>query len=224
MLKFLIITIVFLLGLYFTCRYTSRDIIEGFESVNNNCPNILIQKDKELYLYNSRKAKIPGVNPVKFNNLEDYVEFLDWQRSQNIRCPVLFLQHSYDTQGNPVYKFRPSPTDVQGGLPPMLTYGTDAHAIPLSAQESQHGVPEETKLLDASRDDDPYNENSYPGYDPINLYQGEYTPLDKMTHQQEGTGKISTNAMDVNWGGHDFTETAIEAGYYKGDEVYMRAA
>jgi hypothetical protein len=45
-----------------------------------------------------------------------------------------------------------------------------------------------------------------------------------MTHQQEGTGKISTNAMDVNWGGHDFTEAAIEAGYYKGDEVYMRTA
>ena len=92
MLKFLIITIVFLLGLYFTCRYTSRDIIEGFESVNNNCPNILIQKDKELYLYNSRKAKIPGVNPVKFNNLEDYVEFLDWQRVKIL--DVLFCSYN----------------------------------------------------------------------------------------------------------------------------------
>ena len=224
MLKFLIITIVFLLGLYFTCKYTSQDIIEGFDLNTNSCPNILIQKGTELYLHNSKKAKIPGVNPIKFNNLEDYVEFLDWQRSQNIKCPVLFLQHSYDTQGNPVYKFRPSPTDVQGGLPPMLTYGTDAHAIPLSAQESQQGVPEETKLLDAGRDDGPYNENSYPGYAPINLYQGEYTPLDKMTHQQEGKGKLSTSAMDINWGGHDFTESAIDAGYYKGDDVYMKPA
>lgn len=224
MLKFLIITIVFLLGLYFTCKYKSQDIIEGFDLTTNSCPNILIQKGKELYLHNSKKAKIPGVNPVKFNNLEDYVEFLDWQRSQNIKCPVLFLQHSYDAQGKPVYKFRPSPTDVQGGLPPMLTYGTDAHAIPLSAQESQQGVPPETKLIDASRDDDPYNENSYPGYDPINLYQGEYTPLDKMTHQQEGSGKLSTNAMDINWGGHNFTESAVDAGYYKGDEVYMKPA
>ena len=113
MLKFLIITIVFLLGLYFTCKYTSQDIIEGFDLNTNSCPNILIQKGTELYLHNSKKAKIPGVNPIKFNNLEDYVEFLDWQRSQNIKCPVLFLQHSYDTQGNPVYKFRPSPTDVK---------------------------------------------------------------------------------------------------------------
>jgi len=168
-------------------------------------------------------AKIPGVNPVKFNNLEEYVEFLDWQRSQNIKCPVLFLQHSYDTQGNPVYKFRPSPTDVQGGLPPVLSYGTDSQAIPLSVQESIQEPPE-TKLIDAGRDDGPYNDNSYPGYDPINLYQGEYTPLDKMFNQQEKTGRLSTNAMDINWGGDAYTKGAIDAGYYKGDEVYMAPA
>ena len=57
----------------------------------------MIQQGDEIYLYNSKLAKIPGVNPVKFNNLEDYVEFIDWQKSQNITCPILFLQHSYDT-------------------------------------------------------------------------------------------------------------------------------
>lgn len=221
MFKLLSIFIVFMLGLYFSSRYTSQDVVEGFDVKQSNCPNILIQKGTELYLHNSKMAKIPGVNPVKFNNLEDYVEFLEWQRSQNIKCPVLFLQHTYDTQGKSIYKFRPSPTDVQGGLPPVLTYGTDSQAIPLSVQESIQEPPE-TKLIDAGRDDAPYNDNSYPGYDPINMYQGEYTPLDKMTHQQEGTGKLSTNAMDVNWGGKAFTEGAINAGYYKGDEVYMK--
>jgi len=223
MLKLLVILVVFILGLYFSCRYTSNDVIEGFDVSQSKCPNILIQKGKELYLHNSRMAKIPGVNPVKFNNLEEYVEFLDWQRSQNIKCPVLFLQHSYDTQGNPVYKFRPSPTDVQGGLPPVLSYGTDSQAIPLSVQESIQEPPE-TKLIDAGRDDAPYNDNSYPGYDPINLYQGEYTPLDKMFNQQEKTGRLSTNAMDMNWGGDAYTKGAIDAGYYKGDEVFMKPA
>lgn len=223
MLKLIVILVVFLLGLYFSCRYTSNDVIEGFDVSQSNCPNILIQKGKELYLHNSRMAKIPGVNPVKFNNLEEYVEFLDWQRSQNIKCPVLFLQHSYDTQGKPVYKFRPSPTDLQGGLPPVLSYGTDSQAIPLSVQESIQEPPE-TKLIDAGRDDGPYNDNSYPGYDPINLYQGEYTPLDKMFNQQEKTGQLSTNAMDTNWGGDAYTKGAIDAGYYKGDEVYMAPA
>jgi len=214
MLKLFLIIIVFILGLYFTCNYTSKNVIEGFDVSKNSCPNILIQKGTELYLHNSRRAKIPGVNPVKFNNLEEYVEFLDWQRSQNINCPVLFLQHSYDTQGKPIYKVRPSPTDTQGGLPSVLTYGTDSQAIPLTVQK-----PKQTKLIDASRDDAPYNNNSYPGYDPINLQQGEYTPLDKMFNEQETSGHKSTNAMDVNWGGIQYTEQAIDAGLYKGDDV-----
>jgi hypothetical protein len=210
MLKIISILVVFILGLYFTCNYSSKDIIEGFDVSKNSCPNILIQKGKELYLHNSRMAKIPGVNPIKFENLEEYVEFLDWQRSQNIKCPVLFLQHSYDAQGKSIYKFRPSPTDLQGGLPPVLTYGSDSQAIPLSAQR-----PPQTKLIDASRDDPPYNTNSYPGYDPINLYQGEYTPLDKMFHEQETNGSTSTNPMDVNWGGVSYSESAVEQGLYK---------
>jgi len=212
--KLTIISIVFLLGLYFTATYKSQDVIEGFDASKSSCPNILIQKGSEIYLHNSRLAKIPGVNPIKFNNLEDYVEFLNWQRSQNIDCPILFLQHSYDTQGKPIYKIRPSPTDLQGGLPPVVTYGSDSGALPLSLQE-----PPQTKLIDAGRDDPPYNNNSYPGYDPINLYEGEYTPLDKMYHEQEKSGKYSTNAMDTNWGGRSYTEGAIDEGYYKGNEV-----
>jgi hypothetical protein len=52
------------------------------------------KKDNKFYLYNSKVVKVPGVNPVVFNNLEDYVEFIEWQRSQNINCPVLFLQQT----------------------------------------------------------------------------------------------------------------------------------
>ena len=216
MYKLVLIAIVFMLGLYFTSSYTSKQIIEGFTVSKTSCPNILIQKDKELYLYNSRQARIPGVNPVVFNNLEDYVEFLDWQRSQNINCPVLFLQHSYDAQGKPVYHVRPSPTDLQGGLPPILTYGSDSQALPLHLQQSEQPI---TKLIDSNRNDPPYNDNSYPGYDPINLYQGDYTPLDKMFNEQEKTSVKSTNAMDINWGGATYTADAVKAGEFKEDEV-----
>ena len=112
-LKLSIIIAVFLLGLYFMCR---PDVIEGFDNKNHSCPNILIQKGSQFYLYNSKQANVPGVNPITFDNLEDYTEFLDWQRSQGIRCPVLFLQESYDAQGNAVYNARPSPDNLQGGL------------------------------------------------------------------------------------------------------------
>ena len=116
MIKLIIIGIVFLLGLYFSCNYTSQNIIEGFDTSTSNCPNILIQKGKEFYLHNSKMAKIPGVNPVKFNNLEDYTEFLRWQRAKGIRCPVLYFQQTYDAQNNVGYRMLPDPVEKQAGL------------------------------------------------------------------------------------------------------------
>jgi len=112
---FIFILFVFLVGAvyYARCR-------EGFTSMDGKqrCPNILIQKGAKFYLYNSKLDQVPGVNPVEFNNLEEYVEFIEWQHGAGIRCPVLYLQNTYDVQGNRVYKVRPSVTEPQGGLPP----------------------------------------------------------------------------------------------------------
>jgi len=60
-LKLAIIIAVFLLGLYFMCR---PDVIEGFDGKGYSCPNILIQKGTQFYLYNSKQANVPGVNPI----------------------------------------------------------------------------------------------------------------------------------------------------------------
>ena len=78
---------------------------------------------------------------------------------------------------------------------------------------------ETSKLVDAGRNDPPYNKNSFPAYDPMNLYQGEYTPLDKMFHEQEQTQQLSDNPMDSNWGGIEYTEKQVESGKYSGNEV-----
>jgi len=113
--------------LYFYIKHNYIIQESGYEGMENNnnlktngegCPDILVQEGSKFYLYNSKVIKVPGVNPVVFNNLEDYTEFIEWQRSQNINCPVLYLQQTLDAQGNSVYKIRPSPTNLQGGLPP----------------------------------------------------------------------------------------------------------
>jgi hypothetical protein len=243
MYKLIIIVSIFILGLYFVYSYPST--MEGFELGigRSRCPNILIQKGAVFYLYNSKLAKIPGVNPLQFNSLDDYVEFMDWQRSQGIRCPILYLQESYDAQGNPVLKARPSPTDLQGGLQPLIgDVGTiagtnlvgqeptnvgpndivsanknmriasrqeykDAFGVqPLPAYE----LPIETKLIDAGRDDKPYNTNSYPSYDPLGLYNGLETPLDKLFHSPDGVP--SANPMDTLWLGQKYTQEMIDSG------------
>jgi hypothetical protein len=208
-----LLIVLFLAGLYFYAKYTGTTYSESFTNNTNEkrCPDILIQKDSRFYLYNSKVAKVPGVNPIEFENLEDYTEFLDWQHSQGIRCPVLFLQQTYDAQGNPVYKARPSVTEQQGGLPP--TYP---------------GPPNPTLLVDATRNDPPYNTNSLPSYDQTDYYVGTTTPLDKMDNnnntQEENMlyAGPSANPMDSNWGGADYTQSLVDKGYYADNEVKLR--
>ena len=201
--------IAFILGLYFVVNYSVSE--EGFVSnQSHRCPNILIQKGTEIYLYNSQVAKVPGVNPIKFNNLEDYVEFMKWQRSQGIVCPVLYMQQMNDAQGKNIYKIRPSPVDLQGGLPPMVDTTT--------VTPGKNRLPPITKLMDSNRNDPPYNTNSYPGFDASGFNMGDVTPLDALNFIQQDSG-MSPNPMDPNWGGPKFTQHLIDSGYYEGNEV-----
>ena len=206
---FLLILITFLAGIYFCIKYSNPDYREALTNISDvrRCPDLLIQKGSRFYLHNSKVAQVPGVNPIEFENLEDYTEFLDWQHSQGIRCPVLYLQQSYDTQGQEVFKVRPSVSNLQGGLPPS--------AIPHS--------PNPTQLIDATRNDAPYNVNSYPGFDTTSYYVGATTPLDKMNEERQSL-PISPDPMDPNWGGAGYTQSLVDQGYYKDNEVSIAIA
>jgi len=214
--KIVISFIVFVLGLYYI--FNHKPVTEGFDHTDPSpenfvarklglkkkyeCPNVLVQKGNTLYLHNNKVAKVPGVNPLKFDNLEEYTEFIEWQRSQGINCPILYLRESYDAQGKRIYNVRPSPTNMQGGLQNLIL------TIPTK--------PNETKLLDSHRNDPPYNKNNYPGFDKENQYIGIKTPLDKMYHNNSA---VSANPMDHNWGGKKYTQSLIDSGYYKDNEV-----
>jgi len=235
----LLLIIVFLIGVYFYARCSDPKYHEGLTNNGQGvrCPNLLIQKGSRIYLYNSKLAQVPGVNPVEFENLEDYTEFLDWQRSQGIRCPVLYLQHSYDAQGNPVYKVRPSVSEPQGGLPSsssvISTPSSQGNMAPsigssignLIKEESNSrdtmASPNPTLLVDATRNDPPYNKNSYPSFDQTSYYVGTTTPLDKISAKEENM-LYSPNPMDDNWGGATFTQSLVDQGYYKDNEVSIR--
>jgi hypothetical protein len=196
---------------------------------------MLIQKGSRFYLYNSKLAQVPGVNPIEFENLEDYTEFLDWQRSQGIRCPVLYLQYTYDAQGNPVYKARPSVSEPQAGLPPSQQGINNALQPGIASSsgntimESSLGTPDTlaypnpTLLVDATKNDPPYNKGSYPAYDQSSYYVGTTTPLDNMNTAQQ-KAKVSPNPMDPNWGGSTYTQGLVDKGYYKENEIKMSVA
>jgi len=219
MYKLLFIGIVFLLGFYFI--YKSNDI-ETFTSgddinkISGKCPDVLIQKGAAFFLYNSKRANVPGVNPIRFDSLEEYVEFTEWQRSQGILCPILYLQHAYNVQGEPVYKARPSPTNLQGGQPDYIVTAASLpqNIMPPPANVPIQGLCSENAMIFAPNNT--YSANAYASYDPQNQEIGLDTPLDKMFNQTSG---VSPNPMDPNWGGVEFTEKLVKSGFYKGKEV-----
>ena len=190
-LKIIFILVLFLGGIYFYTKYTNPKMLESLTTMNGElrCPNILIQKGAKYYLYNSNIAQVPGVNPIEFNNLEDYVEFLEWQRGAGIFCPVLYVQNTYDVQGNRVFKVRPSVTELQGGLPP---------SIPSSSTINPNSVGPV-----------PLDETSSPSM------PADYDFIDK---SQQGL-LYSADAMNPNWAGDEYTQALVDAGYYAGNEV-----
>jgi hypothetical protein len=170
------------------------NILEGYINSTNKgfkCPDVLIQKGQRFFLYNSKLAKVPGVNPIEFQNLEDYTEFIDWQRSQGIRCPILFLQFSYNAQGDPTYKIRPSPTNLQGGLP---------------STPSTYIYPNSNNNI-ISKDD--------------NIIDTQDINNSSVEEERNSSLLYSPNAMDDNWGGIDYTENMIKDGNFDGDMVVM---
>jgi len=191
--KILFMLTLFLSGMYFYICYTKNPyMLEGLTTINGElrCPNLLIQKGPKFYLYNSNIASVPGVNPIEFNNLEEYTEFLEWQRGAGIRCPVLYVQNTYDAQGERVYKVRPSVTELEGGLPPTTP-------VPLPLK---------------------FNESIDPTFDQSNYYVGSISPLDEIKNSNYNM-LYSDNPMDPNWGGQKYTQALVDANYYKGNEV-----
>jgi hypothetical protein len=197
---FLIIT--FFLGIYF-CMSIDSIRIENMtnqdketphleEKNDTTCPNVLIRQGNILLLYNTLQPENEK-NPLRFSNLDDYIQYTRTQRDTGVRCPILYLQQETNTQGNDIYRIRPSPFSIEGGLPPKILN------------------PVKTK--DASLQNPPYNQGGYPAFDPYNQYNGLYTDLDQV-HDSTRQVPISDNPMDPNWGGVIHSQQMVDSGKY----------
>ena len=251
----------------------------------NDCPNVLLRKGKRLLLMNTQKPKVEGLNPMYFNNLDDYVAYAKQHNTiSGQTCPLLFLQQDDDededededeeempkraprprqaaprpapkreprpaaprpmpkreprlaapmpapmstTEVPPVPRSLPNPvppqpagqsvtfpfppTAVQPYIPPTLPTKKSSSSLPEFTQRTP------APYVDASRDDAPFNQNLYPGFDPMNLYAGVYTTVDAVHYSTRGTTPstpFSDNAMDPNWGGVQYTRAQINSGKY----------
>jgi len=153
----------------------------------SSCPTILIQQGTKYHLYNDNIPKMAGVNPIEFSNLEEYIKFLDWQRSQGIRCPVLYLQKTYDAQGTPGYTVRPNIKELQGGQQHTFTSKT-SESIPrpplVPPQDLPHQAPSNPKISPRQEE----SRNSAPVYnnplisDPLFKTSSFFSPFVSAYH------------------------------------------
>ena len=221
---YLIYIIIFiLLGIYFIIYMSqpnTSSIIEGYinsadEKKGFSCPDILLQKGIRYFLYNSKLAMVPGVNPIEFQNLEDYTEFMEWQRSKGIRCPVLFLQYSYNAQGDAIYKGRP--TNLQGGLSPAPP---STNVSPSYLNEIQHSDIQTEKQTQEQSINDLSSSSVL-----SNMNREESEQNEGLLHSDSNinTG-LSANAMDDNWGGVGFTQKLVDEGVYDENNVFIAVA
>jgi|UniRef100_A0A6C0H4K1 hypothetical protein len=207
-LNLLLITSFMVLGLYYYINsYKYYEPLEN--NTTTQCPNMLIEKDGKYHLYNSKKKIVSGVNPITFDNLEDYTKYIEWQNNKNISCPILYLQYSSDAQNNELIQVKPSIFENDGGLPvkikDLLKQDTDV----------------DNKILDASKDNNKiFNTNMFNGFDSQNQDIGLDTPLDKIFHQP---GKKSVNPMDPHWGGKNYTLDAVNRGDFEERYVYRKS-
>lgn len=196
--KLIVISVLFLIGLYFCATYKSSDLLENFKGMDlSNCPDLLIKKGNKLHLLNTKKAKIPGVNPIEFDNLEEYAEYIKWSKKVGIKCPILYYEQTYNTQNQRGFRMLDDPLNPKAGLP--------SNNIQRMASTQM--------LTDANRDDPPYNQNNFSGFDADDQYIGVKTPLDTINLQ---TNKGSLTPVDSNWCGASCTEKAVKNGKFDG--------
>jgi acyl-coenzyme A thioesterase PaaI-like protein len=110
---------------------------------------------------NNYKRKINCMIDEKIYNLwttfiEEYKEYIEWQRANKLKCPILHLEKVFDTQGAPMYEIRPS-------FVTELNVGGMNHNLPVVKNNANV-----KKTMDAALNNSPFNCNQYESYDKDN--------------------------------------------------------
>jgi len=188
-------------------NYIDPEAPPPIDEIDRACPNTLIKRGNVFLLFNTKLPEKEGENPIIFQSLDGYIQHLEEQKTKGIHCPVLFLQQENDLQGKDVFRMRPSPFLMDGGLNPVPMFDIDKMTP--------------VKMVDAGIEDPPYNQNQYNAFDPTSQYVGEITNVDLIHYSTEtNTGKASENPMDPNWGGIIYTQAALQSGKYDDNSVY----
>jgi hypothetical protein len=179
---------------------------------NELCPDMLIKRGETIVLYNSKHLQLPTIT---FKSMDEYSAYLEKQRERGLRCPVLYLQEEVNTQGETVYRIRPTMDGTENGLPASTTFVPGSLLMAGDVPKATNSLAGATivPFVDSSRDNKPYNSGGYYPFDPMGLHVGQTTEVDKIHYVGE-KNHISDNPMDANWGGPEFSKAIVQSGAY----------
>ena len=161
------IIFMFIYGIYFITKpliepesFVNADSFVNAESfVGTECPDTMIKDGNKILLYNPKLAKVPGVNPIQLDTLDDYEEYVAWQRANNLKCPILHLEKVFDIEGSSMY-------DVKSSYNTSTSTGYINHNLPVIGSPT------------CSEQNDTFNIGQYPAYDKDNQDIGRINPID----------------------------------------------
>jgi len=224
----IVILVIILFGIFI---YASTKYSEGLLG-NDKCPDMLIQKGTKYLLYNTYNPE-SSTNPLVFDNLAQYAEYIEVENEKGNKCPILFVQQVLGAQGETTYKIKNDPENPQD----IDCKNTINIPIPIPTQsvyDSQKQQPNAYKP--------PYNRQLY--MDNLansivqNLTMNEVTNVDKLELTKSilldvqppctktpddikpfEINGLTADPMQTNWGGPEFSTKLINNGYYAGNEI-----
>ena len=166
---------------------------------DSNCYDLLIKKENKIYLYNSTAAYVPGVNPIVFNNLNDYTQYMEWEKANGVKCPILTLEHTIDAQNNSKFNLMPKKISDPNEIATFNGFNSSPAGKDIGAKPQNKRVKKFNALANY------YLSHSDTEYKNTTL-----------------GGKQTANAMDTNWGGTEFSRKMVDDGHYTKHSVDER--
>jgi len=147
----------FIAGIYVIIEFYAKKDKEGI-TTDDECSNLLIKKEGKILLYNNKKPLVENVNPISFSHLDEYVQYLETQRSSGKQCPILFLKEEGSGKDSTTYTITtpPSADEIfQTTITPAINENMETQSPPTDVSNTTVNIP--TKYLINTMK--PYNDN-----------------------------------------------------------------
>jgi hypothetical protein len=151
-------------------------------------------------LYFNNKPFVTGINPLIFQNYNEYLKFVNYKKESGEPYPVLKCKDENESNTIPAHTH-----DNMNGFGELKHVGTDNKVFfdppPIDVKNKQTSIYNKTQENKELGNSNNFNVT----YTPNINDDGEIKPINS---------QLSDNAMESNWGGVVYSQNHVNGGYY----------